>query len=274
MTEKESTVPELPDVEVFRRYLNSTALHQEITGVDVEGTRVLNGVTPASLSRSLKGRSIESTSRHGKYLLAELDSGRALVLHFGMTGRLEYYKDGEPPKHARVVLEFKNGYRLAYVCQRKLGKVSLTRGREALAEERGLGPDAMEVSRGEFLERVGSKKGSVKAVLMDQSAVAGVGNIYADEVLFQAGVDPRTKVGDLVEVDLRKIYSKMKEVLKVAIKSRVDPERFPGSYLLPQRGAGGKCPGCSGELEKIRVSGRATYLCPKCQRRGGERGGG
>ncbi|MBD3296998.1 MAG: DNA-formamidopyrimidine glycosylase, partial [Candidatus Omnitrophica bacterium] len=126
--------------------------------------------------------------------------------------------------------------------------------------------DALEISRTEFEDRIEKKNGSIKSALMDQKLMAGVGNIYADEILFQSHIEPGRKVPDLSEKDMRTIYRNMGRVLKKAVEKKADPEKFPRSWLIPSRDKGGKCPRCGGGLKKKKISGRSTYFCPGCQK--------
>lgn len=260
-------MPELPDVEVFRRYLESTALHQEIEKVSVESDDILEGVSSRGLQMRLKGCSFEFADRHGKYLF--VDAGRAdlLVMHFGMTGYLKYFKgDGEIPPHTRVLFLFRNGYRLSYVSVRKLGMVGMTPGMEDFLEERGLGGDALAISLGEFRSLADGRRGAVKCWLMDQSAMAGIGNVYSDEALFHAGIDPKRKVKDLDRKDLSRLFRKMRHVLSTAVERKADPDDFPQSFLVPRRAEKAKCPRCGGGMCRVRACGRASFCCPKCQK--------
>lgn len=168
---------------------------------------------PRKLQANARGRQFESTMRHGKYLLARLDDGPWLTLHFGMTGRLKYFKDVEKePAHDRLLIGFRNGYRLAYDRQRKLGRVGLTDGPKIFVEERELGPDALELSRKDLEERLGRSRGSVKTALMTQKLIAGIGNIYSDEILCQARVHPKTRAGELSEDQIKDLHRSMRRV--------------------------------------------------------------
>lgn len=262
-------MPELPDVEVFRRYLGRTALHRRIRSVSVENRKVLKDVSERTLARHLKGRRLEETRRHGKFLFARLDSGPEwLVLHFGMTGFLKYFRRRESaPEHPRVVLGLDDGYRLAYDSQRMLGDVQLTKDVDAFCVEHGLGPDALSLDAEGFAEQVGGRRGAVKSALMNQSAVAGIGNVYSDEILFQARVHPDTSVASLEDRDLRDLHRATRKVLEGAIHCRADPQRVPRSWLLPHRYEGGSCPRCGGRLERIPAAGRHAWICPRCQRK-------
>lgn len=262
-------MPELPDVEIYRKYLQSTAFNQKIVKADFYCPRILHDITERRLQSALKGCRFTAAERHGKHLFAALDDTKWLVLHFGMTGFLAYYKDPDKqPSHVCLQVAFDNGYYLAYDCQRKLGQISLTADMESYIKKLGMGPDAMdqELSFSTFKDRVANGRGMIKSALMDQDRIAGIGNIYADEILFQAGVNPKAKAGRLDEDRLRAIFRKTKEVLSTAIDRQADPKDFPRSYIIPRRQAGAVCPKCDGSIEAVKVSGRTTYYCPKCQK--------
>jgi formamidopyrimidine-DNA glycosylase len=263
-------MPELPDVEVNRRYLDATALHQPVSAVRVGGgknRRVLEGVSPQGLGKKLAGRSFDGTRRHGKYCFAALSGDGHVVFHFGMTGLLRYYEnEPEDLDHVRVRFEFENGHYLAFVDQRLLGGVALTGDPEKFVREKNLGPDALDGLDENRFDALMEKSGAmIKSLLTDQRKVAGVGNVYADEILFQAGVPPTAAAGSLGRSQRRRLFKALKRVLTEAIEAGADPERMPGSYLLPVRREDGPCPHCGAELKKIAVQGRGTFYCPACQ---------
>jgi formamidopyrimidine-DNA glycosylase len=288
-------MPELPDIEVFRRYLDSTGLHQRIEEVEVRSSKVLEGVSSKRLQKELEGTLLSSTQRHGKYLFVhrsrslgdEAHSGRTapplLVLHFGMTGYLKYFKErggasaeaaeSRPDlqrelRHERLALRFENGYHLAYVNQRLLGSVFLADDVERFIQDKQLGPDALALEAGELAERIRRGRGSLKSTLMNQKLLAGVGNVYSDEILFHARLHPRAKVQELDDGTMRELHGMLRYVLNEAIEAGADPGRMPSSWLLPHREEGAPCPRCSGSVAKETVSGRSAYFCPKCQRGG------
>ena len=259
-------MPELPDVEVFREYFNSTALHQKIVEIRVEHNKVLEAISGRRLKDALSGRSFETTDRRGKYLFAQTDDDVVLVLHFGMTGYLLYAKSpGPEDEHIRVLFSFENDYNLGYVCQRLLGKVAVTDSVKDFVASRQLGPDALDISLEDFKQVLKDARGSLKSTLMNQSRLAGLGNVYTDEVLFHARLHPATTAGDLSESDLKKLHRNMQKVLNKTIEKQADPAGMPRSYMLPHRGRDGSCPRCKRNLETMKVSGRKTYFCPKCQ---------
>lgn len=261
-------MPELPDVETERRYVEATSLHQRIDDVDVDAPRMLHGASRSKLRTRLKGTSFEGTARHGKFLLIELSAGPWLVLHFGMTGTLKYFKDGaETPKYERLAMHFANGYHLAGLWRRRLGEIGLADSPSALVRQKGLGPDAFDpgVDLAAFTRMLSARRGALKPALMDQSFIAGIGNIYSDEILFQAGIHPDAKTKGLSEEQVAALHRAMRQVLSVAIERQADPDRLPKSWLLPRRQQGAQCPRCHGPIKRIRAAGRSAYICPQCQ---------
>lgn len=265
-------MPELPDVEVFRQYLNATAMSKTITKTQVFEKNLLENVSAEQLARRLTRSKLEASRRHGKYLFIQTSAGGWLVLHFGMTGYLKYYKHTEDqPEHTRMLLHFDNGYSLAYVCQRKLGRIGWTAEIAGYLEKNELGPDALGETLDEdrFSRRIQGNRGTLKSRLMNQSILAGLGNIYTDEILYQAGLHPETALDALDDKQRSGLYSQMRSVLKMAIKKKADPGQFPNDSLLPRREEGAECPRCGGTIGKIRVGGRSTYYCRKHQSKKG-----
>ncbi len=263
-------MPELPDVETMRRYLQATSLHREIEAVDVHSDQMMEHTSVQELRQALIGRSFDHTCRHGKVLFVALDEGSddVLLLHFGMTGGLAYFKAmEEEPAYDRLLLHFANGYHLAYYAMRKLGQVEVIDDVERFVRERGLGPDVLDPAfdLATFKELVEGRRVMTKAFLMDQHTVAGIGNVYADEILFQVKIHPRTKINRLDEETLEDLFHAVKDVLEQAIACRAQPDRFPDTFIAPHRHEGGKCPICGAELERVKVSSRTAYYCPECQ---------
>jgi formamidopyrimidine-DNA glycosylase len=267
-------MPELPEVENYRRYLNDHALRQRIAEVRVSERRVLRNTTPEKLARGLAHHELTQTRRHGKHLLVALDGDEGwLALHFGMTGRLAYFDDPRAdPDNDRVRLDFENGSHLAYVDARMLGSVELAADIDAFIEHRNLGPDALsdDLDEAAFDELLATRRGGIKSALMDQSLIAGIGNLYADEILFQAKLHPLARTQDLSPAERKRIHTKMREILQTAINSGAGSKgfykRLPKSFLIPHRAAGATCPRCGGTVEMITAAGRSTYFCGACQR--------
>jgi len=264
--DRELTMPELPDVEVFKRYLDATALHKTIIAVEVKSAGILKGVSPGVLAKTLRTRQFHSTHRHGKHLLVALDQGPWLTLHFGMTGYLKYFKQMEKdPEHDRLLVSFDNGFHLAYVCQRKFGAVGLTDAVDSFIDEKQLGPDVLSLDLDGFRQALQGRRGTVKSFLMHQQYLAGIGNVYSDEMLFQSKLHPKSPVNKLQTETVQRLFQAMQDVLHEAIDAQADPDRLPASFLIPHRRRIGTCPRCRGDLRKISVAGRSAYYCPACQ---------
>lgn len=261
-------MPELPDVETFRRYLVATSLDRPIGRVRVEDTRVLAEVTPRTLDRRLEGRSLSHAERHGKVLFARAGS-EWVSFRFGMTGFLRYYRRPEEAgEHERVRFDFRDGNHLAFDCQRMFGRVGLTPDPDAFIGEHRLGPDARTIARDRFAQRIGGHRGSIKSALMDQSALAGIGNVYSDEILYQARLHPRSEARSLGRRGLGDLHRTMKRVLERAIEAEAQPQRMPRGWLTPSRRKDAHCPRCGTPLETETAGGRSAYLCPYCQAAG------
>ncbi|SDK30675.1 Fpg/Nei family DNA glycosylase [Microbulbifer yueqingensis] len=259
-------MPELPDVERFRRYLEATALHQRIVHLHVPGPELLVDTSPQGLGRTLGGAEFSSATRHGKYLFALTDTGKCLVLHFGMTGELAYSGRERPlPDYTQLEIDFEGDNRLAYIAPRKLGRIAVVNSPDEWISSRELGPDALEISEEAFLEQSSRSRSKVKSWLMDQHRLAGIGNYYSDEILFQSHLHPCASMGDLRESERRVLYQNMRRVLQLAIDRDADPAALPRSFLLPHRIKGERCPRCGGTLQQLEVGGRTAYFCPACQ---------
>lgn len=249
-------MPELPEVEMYRRYFEKHALRQPVARVRVLDERILGRTRKAAFVRGLTGKSFRSVARHGKHLFA--DAGNSwLHLHFGMTGDLAYYDDGEAPRFSKVIFDFRDGGHLAFEDMRIFGYAELSSDPKTYVRELGLGPDPLEMNLRQFRERLAGRKGAIKAVLMSQNIIAGVGNLYADETLFRSGVDPRRPAN---EVDLGIIFRNLKRVLADAIGGK-----WRG-FLVEVREDGERCPKCGGTIARMVVGGRTTYYCSRHQR--------
>ena len=264
-------MPELPDVETFKRYMDATSLHQRISSVDVRSAYVLKGVSARELARRLKGRCFESSCRHGKHLFVRADRDLWLRLHFGMTGSLQYFKHEEQaPKHTRVLFVFANARRLAFEDQRKFGEVGLLKDVDEFLKKRTLGPDALDISLSQFKWIFGKHRGAVKTILLNQTLIAGIGNIYADEILFRARIHPATQISTLKEKAVANLFRATRYILRTAIDAKADVDLMPKSWLLPHRGKGGKCPRCGRELKSATIGGRTAWFCTQCQKSASE----
>jgi formamidopyrimidine-DNA glycosylase len=260
-------MPELPEVETFKRYLDSTSLDQRITRVEVRDAYILKHVSARGLATRLKGRRFESSRRHGKHLFVRAGDQLWLRLHFGMTGSLQYFEHNQaPPKTARVIFRFAANGDLAFDDQRKFGEIELVGEVNEFLETRGLGPDALGISRSQFKSVLGKHRGAVKAILLNQQLIAGIGNLYADEILFRAGMHPATDAARLSDTDLARLFRATRHVLEKAIALKTDFNHLPKSWLLTHRGKRGRCPRCGHALKSATIGGRTSWFCPHCQK--------
>ena len=265
-------MPELPDVEGFKRVLARRALRKTIDRVVVSDARILDKLPARALAARLKGAKLVSARRHGKHLMAKIDRGGWLTLHFGLTGALHFVRsaDREPP-FTRVRLDFAGGGCLAYTNKRMLGRVGLVEDAADFIAEEELGPDALDrrFDFRAFQAAVHGSKRGVKSVLMDQQIIAGVGNIYSDEILFQARINPATRIDKLATREQKRLFAQMRKVLKTAVARGAGSEQFvdrlPKGAMLPERKPGGRCPRCRSPLKVFKVAGRTGYCCPRCQ---------
>lgn len=253
-------MPELPEVNYNKKYVDATSLHQEIVEVEAEDSRILQAA-PQDFKKVLHGKSFTESRRIGKYLFLKVASGDWLVLHFGMTGKLDYTHQEVSPKYTRFLIRFKNGAQLAFICPRKFGKIYLAENIAQFQKEHQLGADVLEFSEEDFLELLKGKRGSIKAALMNQKLMAGLGNMYADEVLFQTSTHPETTIDKLSEKKKKELFKAIPEILKIVMNCQAEGEELPGNYLTLHRKESDACPLCLGEIKKIKVAGRSTYFC-------------
>jgi len=268
-------MPELPDVEGFKAVLDTHCLNGTIRRATILDDRIVAGISPARLARRLRGqRSLES-ARHGKILFARMAEDQRgaspgwLVLRFGMTGALIFQASQEAalPKYARLTLDLEDSGRLAYLSRRMLGHVTFTDDRDGFLVQEGLGPDALnnEVNAGTVGAFLEGRRASVKSLLMDQSLIAGIGNIYADEILFQARLHPARRGAELGRREVERLVRTLERVLRTAAARGGDVNRLPKGYLLPHRAPGASCPKCDATVATIKISGRTSFFCPVCQ---------
>ena len=281
-------MPELPEVETVARGLRQAILGRRILSVTLGKTDFIDD--PAALERHLPGRQIEAVERYGKFMLLRLSAVNgntsaatngdaapaSLLVHLGMTGQLAPSPAGRPlEKHTHVCLLLDDGRELRYTDARRFGRIAyLTK--DLLAEElTGFGADPLEVSENEFADRICGRRARIKALLLDQGVLRGVGNIYADESLWRAKIHPGRLGAQLSKEQAKTLRRVLQEILHKAIVMRgssisdfLDAEGEPGEYQRHHRAYGreGKaCYRCQGLLRRAIVAGRSSYFCPKCQ---------
>ena len=271
-------MPELPDVETVRRYLATQGLvGRAITGAQILWPRAVRSPSEEEFVSEVSGRRITDIRRRGKYLLLDLDGrpAQVLVLHFRMTGSLLVREAGlEKPRHTRNVLTLEDGSELCFVDPRKLGVMWLVDDEtDVLA---GLGPEPLDpaFTPGVLAQRLSGRAVPVKALLCDQGIVAGIGNIYADEVLFASGIHPLKRGGLLSPDEVQRLHRAIVDRLTEAIHQLAP---LPGGAgpataspegrerLLVPRSEGLPCGACGTPVSRIVVRGRSSYFCRRCQ---------
>jgi len=287
-------MPELPEVETVARGLQRQIAGRRILSITLAKTDFIDN--PEEIERELPGRAIRSVARYGKFLLlrltpkenaGETERESALLVHLGMTGMLRPQPAGEPyAKHTHVVALLDDGREMRYIDPRRFGRMAYLAGERLQEELRRFGADPLEAGLEEFTSRIREKRARIKALLLDQRVLRGVGNIYADESLWKARIHPKRLGMGLRKKQVKKLYRALQGILERAIAMRgssiadfLDAEGQPGEYQQHHRAYGreGKpCVRCRTRIKRVIVAGRSSYFCPKCQKapRGGKKHGG
>ncbi|NTV00049.1 MAG: hypothetical protein HGA55_02870 [Methanoregulaceae archaeon] len=258
-------MPELPEVETIRREITPFITGRCLSRIS--GTRPTIDPEDPHLGEDVRGKCISGTSRHGKYLFVGLGAWSGLVIHFGMTGDLRYLEPGDPdPPYCRAGIVFQDGTRLAFTDPRRFGRIIFSPGLKDLIAGKGLGPDALSLTRQEARGMIRASRRGIKLLLLDQHRVAGIGNIYADEILFQSRIHPRRETFTITRQETDGLHKAILSVLKTAVRLSADMDRYPPGWLIPRRAPYQACPACGGEVDRVMIAGRYSYFCPSCQR--------
>lgn len=286
-------MPELPEVETVKAGLQKLIAGRTIVGVSHDWAKSFPNAQ-ADVDAFLIGATVQKVDRRAKVLLIELSTKHTLLVHLKMTGQLVYRGEQNfgaghpndsligrlPDKSTRVIFDLDNGAKLFFNDQRKFGWARLLPSIEVKNIDfmKKLGPEPLsaDFTKEQFIERLTRRKNtSIKSALLDQTVIAGVGNIYADESLWGAKIHPATVVSNLPKTKLRELFSEIQYVLNLSIemggssdRNYVNAEGKKGSYISFARvfrREGQPCPRCKATIEKIRVAGRGTHVCPKCQ---------
>jgi formamidopyrimidine-DNA glycosylase len=276
-------MPELPEVETVARGLQREVAGRRIVSVTLGKTDFIDN--PENVERELPGRLIRQVERYGKFLLLRLGQAvgaqadaiePALLVHLGMTGNLAPKNVSEAhAKHTHVVMLLDDGRELRYVDPRRFGRIAYLSGDFLSVELKRFGADPLAVGLAEFAGRIRGRKSRIKALLLDQQVLRGVGNIYADESLWKARIHPAHLGAKLKPMQVKELYRRLQAILQKAIVMRgssisdfLDAEGQPGEYQRQHRvyGREGKnCYRCKTRIERVIVAGRSSYFCPKCQ---------
>jgi formamidopyrimidine-DNA glycosylase len=276
-------MPELPEVETIRRDLGATFAGLRIERVTVDGPRTLRRhAEPGAIPDRLAGHRLETVGRRGKYLLLHLDDGEVIVVHLGMSGQLLVADaDVAVARHTHLIVAWEQGSQLRFVDPRTFGEIFVTQSDSAgaIPELAHLGFDPLEDSIGwkELARRLGPRRTKLKPLLMDQRFVAGIGNLYSDEILWSAGVIHDRPAADLASSEVKRIYDGMLEILRHAVRERGssladeqyrDLEGRIGGYQAHHRVYGRDdrpCERCGTTIVRVKAYGRSTWYCPRCQ---------
>lgn len=282
-------MPELPEVETVRRTLEERILGRRIDAFEAIDQRFIRYPSVEEFTTRVVGTTITSLERRGKYLVICLDSGDRMIVHLRMTGRLVAVDPGEPrAKHTHLIFRLggPSPLDLRYIDQRTFGGVVLV-GSAAddpglPAGLRALGPEPLspDFTVGYLRRILQGRSGKIKSLLLDQRLIAGLGNIYADEALFRAGIHPERSGGSLKPGEVRRLHGAIRAVLEHALSLRgttfysfVDGEGRQGdfaAYLNVYGRAGEPCPACGGPVRRFKLGARSTHFCPGCQKEPGK----
>jgi formamidopyrimidine-DNA glycosylase len=268
-------MPELPEVEAFKNIV-AQCTNKKITQIAILDSRVIKKISTTTFKKNLIGSRFTSVHRRGKYLVIATSTDKKLIMHFGLTGFVVLSKPDQSVRFSCVNFSLSNKKVLHWADIRKFGRLYLVDNADEIQGIKDLGPDALALSFKEFQQLVSTQQQkNVKAFLMDQSIIAGIGNEYSDEILFQAGIDPHHRLKDLSPAAIKKIYEQIKKVLNYAISVRKKDiskgekvtmqniHDFKTSYLQAHRHTDGKCPkNPHHNLKKVTIAGRSAYYCP------------
>jgi formamidopyrimidine-DNA glycosylase len=276
-------MPELPEVETIRRDLDARIVGRRVTGVTIapdsgKPVAVIKGTDESTFREGVVGARVVAVERRGKYLVLRLDTQTMIVVHLRMTGSLLHRTPDVPPdRYLRATLSLDDGTELRFTDLRKFGGLWLVDSiDEAMSQT--LGPEPLDegFTLDVVRDAVAGKKAPVKSVLLDQRRIAGIGNIYADEACFEAGIDPRRLGGTLKRPEVKKLHAAVRSVLLTGVESRgasfrdyQDADGKQGSmqmHVKVFRRTGKPCYTCGTTIERVKLGGRSTHFCPKCQR--------
>ncbi len=273
-------MPELPEVESIRLTLAKHIIGKMIQDVEILWPPAAVSIPDHSFIDSVREQVIENLDRRGKYLLVNLSQGLTMIVHFRMTGRLIYYPENQPiDKHTHMVFYLDEG-ELHYSDIRKFGRIQLvpTQNATEVTSLAKLGPEPLDESFAfdKLGQRLSKKKSTIKAALLDQTVIAGLGNIYADEALFRAGILPGRNTQSLKVSEIILLYNAICEILTAGINARGtsfrdyrDADGNRGSFqesLMVYGRSGQECKMCGSPLIKEKIVGRTTVYCPECQK--------
>lgn len=266
-------MPELPEVEIIKRELERAALGKRIIEVKINNPKVIKVPKREAFLKGLKNTTIRDILRKGKLLILELSSGNSLLIHLRLTGQLIYPGDA---KQSRVSFKLSDNKWLDFNDRRLLGELRLVDDWTSLRFIKELGPELFDLTVDKFKEMLGNRRTKIKPLLMEQTFISGIGNLYAAEALFRAKIHPERSASSLSDKEKEVLFKEANTVLSEAIKDKgssmdqyVQLSGRPGDYARYHKvygRAGEPCFVCKTPIKRIVLAGRGTYFCPKCQR--------
>ena len=275
-------MPELPEVETIRRVLEPQLVGRRVTSVSLLNARVIAYPDRDDFIKMFSGQVVQKMSRRGKYLTIRFESGDRLAVHLRMTGQLLVTPgDYEMEKHTHLIAGLSDGNQLRYIDVRRFGRFWYLKKDEADSvtgqEKLGLEPDDDNLTALYLKSRLCKRKKSIKEMLLDQTFIAGIGNIYSDEILYEAGIYPGAKGGELSDEDIARLVKVIPKVISFEISANETTEQEyladkgqeyrNTPYLKAYGHAGRQCPVCGEIFKKIKIAGRGSCYCPGCQRK-------
>jgi formamidopyrimidine-DNA glycosylase len=267
-------MPELPEVETIKNELAPWVVGQSFTKVTILDDRLVCGSSVSEVRGRLIGQKVKRLQRRGKYLIFHLSSGSSLIMHLRMTGSLLLNLEGAD-RYARALFHFSNGHRLVFSDRRRLGLIWLVDDGDAVVGKLGREPLSSSFTASALWKRLSRRHIPIKAALLDQCIIAGLGNMYADEALFAARIHPLRKADDLSSEEVRTLHDNIRRILRTAIGNKgasvdtyIRPEGQLGTAHFDFKVAhrrGERCPVCGGPIERVLVQNRGSYFCPRCQ---------
>lgn len=273
-------MPELPEVETIKRIIKPQIAGQSVISVEVLNAQVIAYPAENDFVQRLSGQTIKSMSRRGKYLSVDFENGDRLFLHLRMTGQLLVTPaDYDIEKHTHMLINLSSGEQIRYIDVRRFGRFWYLKDGEDISitgiDKLGLEPTSKNLTDEYLKDRLRTKNKPIKEMLHDQSVVAGIGNIYSDEILFASGIYPEKKCSNLTDNDWKKLAEKIPEIIKWGIeKNKMTAEEYLEGkgkeyrntpHLRVYGHAGKACPNCGTTFEKITVGGRTSIFCSRCQ---------
>jgi len=270
-------MPELPEVETVKNQLAPHIIGRTITKVTLHWERMVKGQDAAEFLRLVTGQKIMDMTRQGKYLIVHLSNGSKLIIHLKMTGSLLLGKnDAEPPQYTRAIIHLDDGQNVFFRDPRKFGVLKLLKDTKEIDAKLGPEPLGEEFTLKYFTEGLAKRTAPIKAFILEQKFIAGVGNMYADEALFLARIDPRRPANTLKKTEIRRLFDAIHEVLLAGLKyggasvvTYYHPDGTVGTahqHFNVAHNQKKECPVCGGPIERVVVRGRGSYYCPKCQK--------